>query len=289
MQNRKRLLVSGGIALPTSILVAGLWICTGGISQATIQANMHSVSEGFFTVRAATTKQARSTINLVASEFKRVKSLLPLNTQKVDRPVIISLWQNTAELEANTNMPVEHAGGIFNPDKTRFSIDLVYVSDTQFRKIISHELCHILLHHFVEEGSPGNRNPLPLAINEGLATYCESSQDYDRIILAGRAFDSNMHIPLDRLLQIYKYSDIIPGEIALFYAESYSFTHFLSDRLTPTQWSSILLEMRDGKDFISSLRRALLLSETSGLTEAIEKAWKTYAIFQKDITECIVK
>jgi hypothetical protein len=254
------------------------------------------IKSAHFMIRARNELLAEFVAKQSEVELKRLLRLLPLGKLKIRDLIEIHIWPDEGRFKAATDdNGTEHSGGLFSPHegrKSRSRIDLMQLDEkgklweTTLNHVLPHEICHILLHKFIDNIKPGGGYPLPLAINEGLAMSCEHDVDNQRLLLAGTAAEGHNGTPgLNRLLSIKSYSEI--EDMPLFYAESFSFVQFLRERLSFQQLEVMLRQLGRGADFETALRRALLLPDSEGLMEKLDKAWSDYAVFQKRIFESI--
>lgn len=212
--------------------------------------------------------------------------------------VEVYVWPNHAMFADSAPGAMDHAGastcftGLARDITAR--IDLVQTGvDGQFdldllQRQLPHEICHIVLRSFFREVNlPQGPIDCPLAIEEGLATLCETGPaNRQYMMIAGRALITTPEIyRLDSLLAYRKYNQI--RQLDGFYAVSYSFLDFLRDRLTPEQFRLFLQELRYGRSVREAIQRALLLPETPELLAQIEEAWSEYTVLQGQLLEVL--
>jgi hypothetical protein len=120
-----------------------------------------------------------------------------------------------------SNLP-SWAAGVAYPEKNLIIIKTADASTSEeFRRLLSHELAHVVLGHLF------GKSPVPLWLNEGLAMHLSDDWGLDRQIALFRAQMTDRLIPLESLME--RFPDK-PVDAATAYAESYYLISFLKDK-----------------------------------------------------------
>lgn len=108
-------------------------------------------------------------------------------------------------------------------------------------KLLPHELTHLIL------GERFGERAVPLWLNEGIAQSMETGRraECDALLLDWFDGKGGSPIPLRTLVNLPGYPEN-RGAIALFYAQSASFTCWLADILGPAKFAAFLDDLRSG-------------------------------------------
>ncbi len=159
--------------------------------------------------------------------------------------------------QGGTSVGYESLDGFLKDRMTR-KIDLLHTikgelnPDLAKPKLLPHELTHlILIERFGERA-------IPLWLNEGIAQYMETDRraECDKLLLEYFDNRKGTPIPLRTLVSLPGYPDN-RGAIALFYAQSASFTGWLADLLGPEKFAAFLDDLREGTAPEMALQAAL--------------------------------
>lgn len=139
-----------------------------------------------------------------------------------------------------------------------------------FDSLLPHEMTHIIFREFI-----GVNTPLPLWIDEGVASSQEKSYLSARMQLARDLVAKNQYIKLDKLSEVSS-----PGENSvspdIFYSEAASIIIFLIREKGKDRFLDFSRALRDGKDWKSALLKTYNFSSL----EAMEKEWKDFMLKQ---------
>ncbi|MDP3041387.1 MAG: peptidase MA family metallohydrolase [Candidatus Omnitrophota bacterium] len=135
-----------------------------------------------------------------------------------------------------------------------------------FDSILPHELAHIIFREFI-----GDRNDLPLWLDEGLASSAEKSSLALRMQRAKNLVNQNIYIQFEELFEIRDPALIVPY---VFYAESASIIVFLKEQFGKDRFLEFSRQLRDGAGW----KEALLSSFRIGSFAELEDNWKTFVL-----------
>ncbi|MCE9581040.1 MAG: tetratricopeptide repeat protein [Planctomycetes bacterium] len=173
--------------------------------------------------------------------------------------------------QGGTAVGYESIDGFMKSQVTR-RIDLLQTIDGKLNpdlakpKLLPHELTHLVL------GERFGERPLPLWLNEGIAQYMEADRraECDKLLNDFMAQKGGAPIPLRTLVNLPGYPDN-RGAIALFYAQSASFTGWLADTLGPEKLSAFLEDLRKGTEVEQALQSAFKAG--AGWDTAAQAQW----------------
>lgn len=159
--------------------------------------------------------------------------------------------------QGGTAVGYESLDGFLQDRMTR-KIDLLHTikgelnPDLAKPKLLPHELTHLILAERFGERT------IPLWLNEGIAQYMETDRraECDRLLLEHFNDRKGTPIPLRTLVSLPGYPDD-RGAIALFYAQSASFTGWLADLLGPAKFAAFIDDLRNGTEPEPALQVAL--------------------------------
>ncbi len=132
----------------------------------------------------------------------------------------------------------------------------------QYRKIINHELVHLVQGYHVP------LNMTPTWFNEGLAVYLTDQFNLQSRVVLSRAIAKNSIIPLDRLSDFLQYNHV---QAELAYTESATVIEFLTQVYGPSVLTELFNILSENKDFDQSLY--LVTDIEPG---ALQFHWKKY-------------
>ncbi|KAF0243184.1 MAG: hypothetical protein FD180_3519 [Planctomycetota bacterium] len=159
--------------------------------------------------------------------------------------------------QGGTSFSYESLDGYLRNQMNR-KIDLLHTIDGKLNpdlarpKLLPHELTHlVLVEHF------GDR-PIPLWLNEGIAQYMEVGRhaEANKILYEFFTDRRGAAIPLRTFATLPGYPEN-RGAIALFYAQSASFTAWLADMLGPEKFHAFLEDLKRGTGAEPALQSAL--------------------------------
>jgi len=180
-----------------------------------------------------------------------------------DNRAKIYLYKNADDFHTDTQRSA-WAGAVVS---VRNRIMKTFVGqDHFFDSLLPHEMTHIIFREFI-----GVNTPLPLWIDEGVASSQEKSNLYARMQIAKDLVAKNQYIKLDKFSEISK-----PGEDTvapdIFYSEAASLIVFLIRDKGRERFLDFSRSLRDGVDW----KNALLKTYNFLTLEELEKEWKEF-------------
>jgi len=149
--------------------------------------------------------------------------------------------------------------------KTR-TIKTYIGQDNFFDSILPHEMTHIIFREFI-----GDRNDLPLWLDEGIASSQEKTSLISRLGIAKNIVNQNNYLKFDSLFEIRDSALIVPHT---FYAESVSIIIFLLEEYGSERFLDFCRKLRDAEPW----RQALLVTYHFFNFEEMEQVWKIYIL-----------
>lgn len=138
-----------------------------------------------------------------------------------------------------------------------------------FDSILPHEMTHIIFREFI-----GDRNDLPLWLDEGIASSQEKTSLANRLGIAKNIINQNAYLKLDNLFEIRDFALIVPYT---FYSESASIIIFLMEEYGSEKFLDFCRKLRDAGPW----KQALLGTYHFFNFEEMERAWKSYILKRK--------
>lgn len=135
-----------------------------------------------------------------------------------------------------------------------------------FDSILPHEMTHIIFREFI-----GDRNDLPLWLDEGIASSQEKSSLATRMEVAGEIINQNNYLRFNNLFEVRDYTLIVPH---MFYAESASIIVFLIKEYGSEKFRDFCRKLRDKEPWKQALLGAFKFSNF----QEMETAWKNYIL-----------
>jgi len=135
-----------------------------------------------------------------------------------------------------------------------------------FDSILPHEMTHIIFREFI-----GDRNDLPLWLDEGIASSQEKSNLANRMDTAKNIINQNIYLKFDNFFEIRDSALIVPYT---FYAESASIFIFLIEKYGSEKLLDFCRKLRDAVPW----KQALLGTYHFLNFEEMEQAWKSYIL-----------
>jgi len=149
--------------------------------------------------------------------------------------------------------------------KTR-TIKTYIGQDNFFDSILPHEMTHIIFREFI-----GERDDLPLWLDEGIACSQEKASLVNRLAVAKNIINQNAYLKFNHLFQIRDFALIVPYT---FYAESASIIVFLMEEYGSAKFLDFCRKLRDAAPW----KQALLETNNFFNFEEMERAWKSYIL-----------
>lgn len=135
-----------------------------------------------------------------------------------------------------------------------------------FDTILPHEMTHIIFREFI-----GNRNDLPLWVDEGVASSQEKINLAARMGIAKTIINQNIYLKFDKLFEVRDSALIVPY---VFYAESASVIVFLIEEYGNEKFLDFCRALRDKEPLI----QALLDTYRFTNLEEMESLWKEHIL-----------
>lgn len=135
-----------------------------------------------------------------------------------------------------------------------------------FDSVLPHEMTHIVFREFI-----GDRNDLPLWLDEGVACSQEKSSLSNRLGMAKSIINQNTYLGFDNFFQIQDSSSIAPYT---FYAQSASIIIFLMEKYGNEKFLDFCRKLRDAEPWGNALLGTYNFSNFGQM----EQAWKSYIL-----------
>lgn len=180
-----------------------------------------------------------------------------------DNRAKIYLYKNNASYLQDTQRAAWSGGSV--SVKTR-TIQSYIGQESFFDSILPHEMTHIIFREFV-----GEKNNLPLWLDEGVACSQEKATLGGRMDIAKNIINRNNYLKLDKLSEVRDASLLVPY---IFYAESASVIVFLIQEYGSDKFLDFCRKLRDKEAWKQALLGAYRFSDF----EEMENAWKIYIL-----------
>jgi hypothetical protein len=184
-----------------------------------------------------------------------------------DNRAKIYLYKNAEDFHTDTQRSVWTGAVVSVPNR----VMKTYVGQEHFfDSLLPHEMTHIIFREFV-----GINIPLPLWIDEGVASSQEKNNLYTRMKMAKDLVVRNQYIKLDKFSEVSNLGEntVSPD---IFYAEAASLVVFLIREKGKDRFLDFSRALRDGVDYKSALLKVYNLSSL----EDMEKSWKEFMLKQ---------
>jgi hypothetical protein len=207
---------------------------------------------------------AQAALDIATSSLARISQELSVTPPD---PLHLYLYASTDDLQgALLSRQREWIGGEAFPELDTL---LIAVSPEDgytlvMRRIIPHEITHILLHH----ATGGATARVPPWLSEGLATFNEELPDPDAALILQAALDEDRLIPLDTLCGTFP-SDTEQARLA--YAQSASLVRFVRDFYGEQALAGLVSAYAGGMSCRGAVDRVLGLS-----LEQLDSRWRAY-------------
>ncbi|MCG2713790.1 MAG: hypothetical protein L6308_02955 [Candidatus Omnitrophica bacterium] len=185
-----------------------------------------------------------------------------------DNRAKIYLYKNAEDFQTNTQRSA-WTGAIVS---VRNRVMKTFVGqDHFFDSLLPHEMTHIIFREFI-----GVNTPLPLWIDEGVASSQEKSNLSARMQMAKNLVAKNQYIKLDNLSKTNNFEkDTVAPDI--FYSEAASLIVFLIHQEGKDRFLEFSRSLRDGINW----RSALLKVYNFTTLEEMEQEWKDFMLGYK--------
>ncbi len=205
------------------------------------------------------------------SAARKVISLYPELTGELEasigwrimEPPTVALINDRRAFQAMVG--VDYVVGVAVPSKQLIIIDYTTTTARPFslRTILKHELCHLLLHEYIDSSR------LPRWLDEGVAQW--TSDGVAEIVMKRNRFMVHRAIRTGNILPLSHLDRSFPGSeqgMLLAYEKSKSVVEYIIQRHGPSGLRAILQELRWGESIDGALSRALGFS-----LEELEARW----------------
>lgn len=145
-------------------------------------------------------------------------------------------------------------------------------------RALPHELCHLVTTEWFGDSS------CPRYLHEGLAMLAESAGQQQRVLMAGTLIAAGRALPLNELLTSERLGR---DRIDAWYAQAYSFTAFLRQRLSDRQFADLLRQIKSGCTVADALHRSLNMPPQADLLARLERAWQAEALAQAQVLSAL--
>ncbi|MBN2120992.1 MAG: hypothetical protein JW734_08085 [Candidatus Omnitrophica bacterium] len=192
-----------------------------------------------------------------------------------DKRAFIYVFDTKYDYIEYTKMP-EWSSGCARPDKkTIFTYSESY---DFFKYVLTHELTHIILGDFLQEGR------LPLWFDEGVAVYMERKNEANHLIKNIKAaIKQELFISFDKLFCL-EFKDLDskrdPQEqltgvdyVQIFYLQSFSIVYFLFEEYDRYKFVQLLRKIKEGDKFDDAFFKTYRVFKD---TEGLQRQWREF-------------
>jgi hypothetical protein len=168
-------------------------------------------------------------------------------------PTFVLLKEGELEEMAGTGL----VAAVAIPERNLVLLDLSKMSRHAFvlETTIKHELCHLLLHHYIKE------NALPKWLDEGLCQW--ASNGMAEIIMDRRVSFLDEAVLAGRVFSLQQLSERFPGDdrsLMLAYEQSQSIVTYISQKYDAEKLLLMLNRLRDGMALPEAVKESLGIS-----------------------------
>ena len=178
----------------------------------------------------------------------------------------IYLFDNQEEYRKSTGDPDWSAGQAQVGSKL---IQTFITARGFLENVLAHELAHIIFREMVGFNNQG----IPLWLEEGVASYQEQENSFDKADLANK-IKQGTFMNFDSLSSANVTNLRLQADVRLFYSESYSLVKYLIATFGKDRFVFFCQNLRDKKD----LTRALVLTYSFNDLVDFENSWKKYIL-----------
>ncbi|HYI14493.1 MAG TPA: peptidase MA family metallohydrolase [Thermomicrobiales bacterium] len=211
--------------------------------------------------------------DILETANRTIESLAVRFDVSADEPIRIVIYGNDDDFMAA--LPPNSAdwiGGQAHPALNLIvaQIQLGSGVEREVRRMIPHEVSHLILHQATE--NPWNSPPNWL--DEGLAVYNQETPDSDLPRILDDAIEDGELIPVSALGSSFP---VDPEQAYLSYAESHSIVTYIVEELGEAELAELIAIFRDEVSYDEAVERAL------GMTvEELDAAWKAWLGYEGD-------
>jgi hypothetical protein len=238
-------------------------------------------SREHFVVRSHNSELSKLVADLAEHTLDRIGRFV-MGEAKYPYTVEVTIYPTIAEYRKGVRQAAEWSGGSFELTRLesgfyRRALHLTQTDEqgrfdtTMLDRVLPHELCHLVVTEWFGDA------PCPLYLQEGLAMLAEYGDGADRIIRAGKSIATDEGLGLQQLLTRERYE---PGELEVYYAQTFSFMAYVQQRTSGDQFVAFLGHIKHGCTMDEALHRALCMIHDEQILQKVEQAWREDAIAQ---------
>jgi hypothetical protein len=204
-----------------------------------------SLTEGMVTVFWYEGKQAFAQ-ELMSAAQQALARLSQDTGAQLKKPVRLYIYASTWDLQGAMIFPQEWTGGAAYAGYDTIAIGISTSSLNWGKRVIAHELSHIVTHQMTYNPYNG----LPTWLDEGLAMYAEGALEASFASSLGRAITTDSLISVRSLASPFS---AISGLAIQSYAESFSIVEFLISQYGQDKMLTLLNTFQEGSGWDSAL------------------------------------
>jgi hypothetical protein len=221
-----------------------------------------SLTEGMVTVFWYEGKQAFAQ-ELMSAAQQALARLSQDTGAQLKKPVRLYIYASTWDLQGAMIFPQEWTGGAAYSGYDTIAIGISTSSLNWGKRVIAHELSHIVTHQMTYNPYNG----LPTWLDEGLAMYAEGALEASFASSLGRAITTDSLISVRSLASPFS---AISGLAIQSYAESFSIVEFLISQYGQDKMLTLLNTFQEGSGWDSALVKVYGFD-----MDGLEARWRT--------------
>jgi hypothetical protein len=221
-----------------------------------------SLTEGMVTVFWYEGKQAFAQ-ELMSAAQQALARLSQDTGAQLKKPVRLYIYASTWDLQGAMIFPQEWTGGAAYAGYDTIAIGISTSSLNWGKRVIAHELSHIVTHQMTYNPYNG----LPTWLDEGLAMYAEGALEASFASSLGRAITTDSLISVRSLASPFS---AISGLAIQSYAESFSIVEFLISQYGQDKMLTLLNTFQEGSGWDSALVKVYGFD-----MDGLEARWRT--------------
>lgn len=221
-----------------------------------------SLTEGMVTVFWYEGKQAFAQ-ELMSAAQQALARLSQDTGAQLKKPVRLYIYASTWDLQGAMIFPQEWTGGAAYAGYDTIAIGISTSSLNWGKRVIAHELSHIVTHQMTYNPYNG----LPTWLDEGLAMYAEGALEASFASSLGRAITTDSLISVRSLASPFS---AISEQAIQSYAESFSIVEFLISQYGQDKMLTLLNTFQEGSGWDSALVKVYGFD-----MDGLEARWRT--------------
>jgi hypothetical protein len=221
-----------------------------------------SLTEGMVTVFWYEGKQAFAQ-ELMSAAQQALARLSQDTGAQLKKPVRLYIYASTWDLQGAMIFPQEWTGGAAYAGYDTIAIGISTSSLNWGKRVIAHELSHIVTHQMTYNPYNG----LPTWLDEGLAMYAEGALEASFASSLGRAITADSLISVRSLASPFS---AISEQAIQSYAESFSIVEFLISQYGQDKMLALLNTFQEGTGWDSALVKVYGFD-----MDGLEARWRT--------------